>query len=105
MNSKVFKDPNSMFINRRLMLDTYTKNLIMSERLELKNKRLELVKVASNLDAISPLKTLTRGYSITEDKSGKIIKSAKDIKKNDELLITFSDGKVEAYAKWKRKKI
>ena len=99
ISSKVFKDPISIFTNWRLLLDTNTKNLVLNEKLELKNKKLELVKVATNLDALSPLKTLTRGYSIAENKDGKIIKRAKDVHKDDDISITFSDGKVEAKVK------
>ena len=43
------------------------------------------------LDTLSPLKTLSRGYSITE-KDGKIIKSKNDLNKNDEIEIKFFDG-------------
>lgn len=104
VNSKVFKDPISMFANRRLLLDKNTKNLCLNAKLELKNKKLELVKIASNLDALSPLKTLTRGYSIVENKEGKIIKSTKDVKAKEDLLLTLSDGKVEVSVKWKKVK-
>lgn len=96
LNSRVFKDPLSLFANYRLMQDKVTKELYTNAKLELKNKRLELVTKTSGLDALSPLKTLVRGYSIIENDKGKIIKSKKDLKKNDEISITLSDGKVEA---------
>ena len=51
--------------------------------------------VVSKIDALSPMKTLTRGYSITQ-KDNKIIKKAADLKKGDNISITFSDGNVNA---------
>ena len=98
INSKAFKDPISMLSNRRLLLDKHTKDLFLNGKLEFKNKKLELVKIATNLDALSPLKTLTRGYSIVEN-NGKIVKSTKDLNIDDDILLTFSDGKVEARVK------
>ena len=46
------------------------------------------------LDNLSPLKTLIRGYSVCNSLDGKIIKSVKDIKKDDEFKLTLSDGKI-----------
>ena len=45
----------------------------------------------SRLDALSPLKTLARGYCLAEF-NGKIIKKSSDIKSDDELNLRFQDG-------------
>ena len=45
----------------------------------------------SKLDALSPLKTLTRGYAIIE-KENKLIKKSKDLKRGDLIELKFSDG-------------
>ena len=68
-------------------LETLTINKVK----DLKTKSVELI---SKLDTLSPLKTLTRGYSIAQ-KQGKTIKSAKEIKKDDTLDIRFIDGKIK----------
>ena len=96
MHSKVIEDPLSMLNERRLKQDYLIKQLENAIKIELKNKKLELVKVVTALDGLSPLKTLTRGYALVEKTDGKIIKSTKDLKKNDEVKITLSDGNVEA---------
>ena len=57
-----------------------------------KNKYLNIV---SKLDALSPLKTLKRGYTITK-KDAKVITSIKNIKKGDNINIEFTDGDIEA---------
>ena len=49
----------------------------------------------SKLDALSPLKTLTRGYAIVE-KDTKLIKTSKDLKKGDLIELKFSDGRNKA---------
>ena len=59
---------------------------------ENKNKYIELV---TKLDALSPLKTLTRGYSLTE-KDSKIVKSASELNKDDKVKLKFHDGEKDA---------
>ena len=49
-------------------------------------------------DAYSPLKTLSRGYTITK-KEGKLIKSKSELKTGDMIEITFNDGQKEAIVK------
>ena len=53
------------------------------------------IKLVSKLDTLSPLKTLTRGYSLTE-KDNKIVKSAKELEKDDKVKLKFSDGEKDA---------
>jgi len=48
----------------------------------------------NSLNLLSPLNTLSRGYTITQDKEGKIITSIKKIKENELIFIKFQDGKV-----------
>ena len=54
-----------------------------------------MTKLISKLDALSPLKTLIRGYSITEY-NGKVIKSKKDLVKDMEVDLKFHDGDAKA---------
>lgn len=55
------------------------------------NKYLQLV---SKLETLSPLLTIKRGYSVTRC-GDKVVKSVKDVKKDDLLDIELSDGKIK----------
>lgn len=95
MSSSVFKEPTRKIKDNYLIIDKYLKqieNLIKAKHQKEKSKYVELV---SKLDALSPLKTLLRGYSITQ-KDGKIIKSQKDLKPGDDITIKFYDGEKAA---------
>ena len=95
MSSRVFKEPLRNINDNYLKIDTYIKtleNIIKTKQKEEKTKYIELI---SKLDTLSPLKTLTRGYSLVEQK-GKIIKSAKDVKSGDKIDIKFTDGTKQA---------
>ena len=53
----------------------------------------ELANLSGNLDALSPLKVLGRGYSITQKlPKMQIVKNSKELKKGDEVLINFNKG-------------
>ena len=91
MSSRVFKEPLRNINDNYLKIDTFIKRLescIQDKQKEEKTKYVELV---SKLDALSPLKTLTRGYSLVE-KDGQIIKSVNDVKPEDKIDIRFVDG-------------
>ena len=57
-------------------------------------RRNRFISCAAKLDAMSPLKVLSRGYSVVCDTSGKVITSTHQVHKNDEISIRMSDGMV-----------
>ncbi len=95
MNSAVFREPLRIIRDKQLTLDSYIKQLekhIQEKKQQEKTKYVELV---SKLDALSPLKTLTRGYSIIE-RNDKIIKSVKDLNTGDNIKLKLVDGEKQA---------
>lgn len=95
MSSRVFKEPLRNINDNYLKIDTYVKrleNIIKAKQKEEKTKYIELI---SKLDTLSPLKTLTRGYSIAEQ-NNKIIKSVKELNTGDKIDLRFVDGKKQA---------
>lgn len=95
MSSRVFKEPLRNINDNYLKVETYIKkleNIIKTKQKEEKTKYVELV---AKLDTLSPLKTLTRGYSLVE-KNNNIIKSAKDVNTGDKIDLKFSDGTKQA---------
>jgi exodeoxyribonuclease VII large subunit len=57
-------------------------------------KKSQLSNVARTLNAISPLQTLERGYSITLNNKDKAITSIKQVKANDTIKTRLQDGHV-----------
>ena len=57
------------------------------------------MKEVARLDSLSPLKTLSRGYSIVTTQNGNIAKSVEDLKKDDEVKIRLIDGEKQAKIK------
>ena len=95
MNSRVFKDPLQKINERYMLVDMKVKSIQNSIINIYKDKKTAMIKHISKLDALSPLKTLTRGYSIVQ-MNGKIVKSVKELQKDNEIDIRLLDGKAKA---------
>ena len=46
------------------------------------------------LEALNPRRVLSRGYSISQDESGKVVTSIKDIKPGQKVITTVNDGTI-----------
>lgn len=95
LNSKVFKEPLQKINERYMMLDIKVKQMESYINKKYINEKAKAIKLIAKLDALSPLKTLARGYSIIT-LNGKTIKEAKYLKKDDEINIKLFDGQVNA---------
>ena len=95
MSSRVFKEPQREINDRYLKIDSYVKRLENTIRSKQKEERTKYIELLSKLDALSPLKTLTRGYSLVEN-NDKIVKSVNDLKIGDIVTIKLKDGQKEA---------
>ena len=95
MNQRVFKEPLIKINERALNLDASIKDISnkISKKLELEKSNYS--KIILKIDTLSPMKTLARGYSITE-KDGKMVKSAKELKSGDVISLKFADDSKEA---------
>ena len=94
-NSRVFTNPMQNIENNYLRVDKYIKSLENSIKLKQKEAEKSFIEQITKLDALSPLKTLTRGYSIIE-KENKLIKSSKELTAGDEVQIRLIDGEKKA---------
>ena len=93
--SYCFKRPQELLNKEKLQLDNLSKKLTDVVTDIVDKKKREFEKSVCKLDALSPLKTLTRGYSVAM-KGDKVIKSIKDVKADENIELIFADGKVKA---------
>ncbi len=59
-------------------------------------KKRRFVELTAKLDAMSPLKVMTRGYAIAQLTSGDVLRSVEQVKPEDRITIGVSDGKINA---------
>ena len=95
MMNRVFRNPLQNIQDKYVYIDRINKTMQMSITGKLQKDKTKMVELITKLDNLSPLKTLTRGYSLVE-KENKIIKSVKDINIGDEVNIRLIDGNAKA---------
>ena len=95
MSSVVFREPLRKVNDNYLSLDNLLKRLEAGIKIKSEKEKNKYIELVAKLDALSPLKTLSRGYSITE-KEGKIIKSKDELIKGDKIDLRFIDGRKSA---------
>jgi len=88
--------PANFIVNQYNYIDRLQDTITYKMKLILQNKKENLGKLNSILDAHNPLKVLNKGYAMIQDSDGKIISEKKDLKENKEFLITLKDGKLKA---------
>lgn len=57
-------------------------------------KENQMVNSVSKMEALSPLKVLTRGYSITYDEKGSIVSEAEQVSAGDKIVTKLSNGEI-----------
>ncbi len=70
--------------------------LVVAQRAQLNSASQRLSALAGELDIVSPLATLKRGYVIVRDDEGALTKSATSLQANDAISLRFHDGDVDA---------
>lgn len=95
MASRAFKEPLQKVNEHYIRLDMLVKSLQNSIINKYKDKKNEMITAITKLDSLSPLKTLTRGYCIV-GLNGKGIKSVKELEKDNEVDLRFTDGTKKA---------
>lgn len=98
-SSRVLRAPEQYFIDRRTALEHLTRRLASATQNTLMRSRARLAQQAAALDAMSPLKVLSRGYAVTTDEAGAVLRSVQQTKQGDVIHVRLSDGTVDAQVK------
>lgn len=95
--AKLEKMPLDIVDRNRLLIDSMIKNSYNQVCIEVQKYKTRTMQNVAKIDTLSPLKTLARGYSVIQNaNTGKVIKSIKEVKKNDKIDLVLTDGKISA---------
>jgi len=95
-NRPVLKSPLASFESRKKALELLEKRLISAQSGNVARVRQRFVGQVSKLDAMSPLKVLTRGYAMVAKEDGTIVRSVSDVKPREPIAVRVSDGTIVA---------
>lgn len=93
-SANVLQNPSAWLSPRRQALRNTVQSLTHSAERRILNEKNELAALSARLDAMSPLKVLSRGYAIVSDENGKVIKRTEDAKPGDVLTARVEDGAI-----------
>ena len=102
--SPSLKSPTAYLEQRSRNIDFLRSKLVSAQNAIIAKNRQRYIAGVSKLDAMSPLKVLTRGYTMAQKEDGSILRSVCQIEAGDSICLTLSDGLVCATVKDKKEK-
>ena len=103
--SRVMTDPMAPIRDKRVLLDWQQSRLLSQMQGLTHAQRNRLSALAAALDAMSPLKVLARGYSLTQDEEGKLLTSVEQVQPGQGIQVRLSDGSLDCTVMKKRKEV
>lgn len=95
-SATALRSPTAYIENRRRSLQLVDEMLNSNCLSILAIKKQKHVALAAKLDAMSPLKVLSRGYSVAYAPDGGVLRSASQVQCGDPIKLTVSDGSISA---------
>ncbi len=95
-NSQVLRSPTGYLQQKRQNVQMLEQKLLGAQRHSLEQKKRQYVALTAKLDAMSPLKVLTRGYAMVQTEDGELLKSVGQVRAEDKITVSLADGKLEA---------
>ncbi len=94
--SPALQSPEAYLRQKQQNLEYLKNRLISSENQIISRSSQRYVALTAKLDAMSPLKVLTRGYAMAERENGEILRSVQQIQLGERIRVRLSDGTVHA---------
>ena len=94
--SAALQSPTGYLDQKRKTLELLQNRLVSAQSRIVDRKKQQFVANVSKLDAMSPLKVLTRGYALAHTDDGTLLKSVGQVEAGDRIVVDLSDGKLTA---------
>lgn len=95
-NRPVLLDPMQSFEQKRKALESLQARLAAACNSGIQQRQRRFALFTGKLDALSPLKVLTRGYSLVSNEEGLLIRSTRQVTPGQAIRIRVSDGIIQA---------
>ena len=94
--SPALKSPMGYLQQKEKQLELLTNRLTAAQNRNLAQTRQRYISYVAKLDAMSPLKVLMRGYSMTQTEDNTLVRKISQVEPGDRIIISLSDGKISA---------
>ena len=94
--SSVFVNPMTYLQRKQEQLKGLQSRLSSAQVQQLQRNKERYVTLAAKLDAMSPLKVLSRGYAMVQTEDGEILRSVSQIEAGERISVSLGDGQIRA---------
>ena len=103
--SPALQSPTGYLDQKQMQLDNLKNRLISAENQIISRNNQRYIALTAKLDAMSPLKVLTRGYSMAQNERGEVIRSVTQTELGERITISLSDGTLSATVMEKKENV
>lgn len=94
--SPSLKSPTGYLEQRRKNLLILQNRMLSAQNASLARSKQRYIANISKLDAMSPLKVLTRGYSMAQTEDGQLLRSVSQVELGQRITVFLSNGRIRA---------
>ena len=94
--SAALQSPMGYLQQRQKSLELLQNRLVAAQNQCISRNNQRYIALTAKLDAMSPLKVLTRGYAMAQTPDGEVVRSVSQVRCSDSIHVSFSDGTVQA---------
>lgn len=94
--SPALRSPAGYLEQREKSLEMLTNRMISAQNQNITRSKQRYIAAVSKLDAMSPLKVLTRGYSLAQTETGELLRSVHQVELGERIRVSLGDGKLSA---------
>ena len=94
--SAALQSPMGYLQQRQKSLQMLQNRLVAAENQCISRNNQRYIALTAKLDAMSPLKVLTRGYAMAQTVDGEVVRSVAQVSPGDQINVSFSDGSLLA---------
>ena len=94
--SPALQSPDGYIQQRQKSLELLTNRLVAAQNNQINRKHQQYIGLTAKLDAMSPLKVLTRGYAMAQTEDGQVLKSVSQVERGERITVSLNDGTLSA---------
>ena len=94
--SPALQSPTGYLDQKRKNLTLLQNRLLSAQSRIVDRKNQQFIACTAKLDAMSPLKVLTRGYALVRTDEGDVLRSVSQVEPGDRIVVSLSDGSLAA---------
>lgn len=103
--SPALRSPTGYLDQKGRELEFLKNRLISAQSNSISRKNQRYIACVSKLDAMSPLKVLTRGYSMAQTQDGTVLRSISQVELGERITVSLGDGKLSATVMEKKENV